>query len=241
MSRKIKKQKCNKYRNSKKERHLTVVNHIEKGPIVVPRGFTQNKLIGFLIDKSVDIVFVTGPAGTGKTLLSTLIGIQEMQQGHYQKYVVTRPAISVEEDHGALPGTLIEKLSPWTRPVIDIFRKYYTQSQMEWMLESETLELAPLGYMRGRNFEDCWIIADECQNATISQMKMLLTRVGKRSKLIITGDPTQHDRGYEKNGLHDFLKRMDGMQSDRIKIIRFSVQDIERHPVVEEILKLYEK
>lgn len=204
---------------------------------ITPRGFNQDDLLGFLEDDTVDIVFAIGPAGTGKTLISTLAGIRALKERAIDRFVVTRPAVSVDEQHGFLPGTLQEKMAPWTRPIFDIFDEYFTPEQLEYMIRDNRIEIAPLAYMRGRTFKNSFIIADEMQNATISQMKMLLTRIGTGSKLVITGDLAQHDRGYENNGLKDFLSMLSF--SDRIKVVSFDKKDIERHPVVAEILKIY--
>ena len=206
---------------------------------IVPRNFHQDDLLGLLEDKNINIVFAIGPAGTGKTLISTLMGIKQLKANKINKLVVTRPAVSVDEQHGFLPGTLQEKMAPWTRPIFDVFEEYYTPDQIEYMLNDNKIEIAPLAYMRGRTFKDSYIIADEMQNATDNQMKMLLTRIGEGSKLVVTGDLNQHERGYESNGLKCFMERLQTAQSDRIKMVRFNNKDIERHPVVTEVLRLY--
>ena len=126
-------------------------------------------------------MFAVGPAGTGKTLISTLAGIRALMQNKIDKFVVTRPAVSVDEQHGFLPGTLQEKMAPWTRPIFDVFEEYYTPDQIEFMINDNKVEIAPLAYMRGRTFKNSYIIADEMQNATDNQMKMLLTRLGENS------------------------------------------------------------
>jgi phosphate starvation-inducible PhoH-like protein len=206
---------------------------------ITPRNFHQDDLLGYLQDEISSIVFAVGPAGTGKTLLSTLVGIQALKSGAIDRFVITRPAVSVDEQHGFLPGTLQEKMAPWTRPIFDVFEKYFSPEHIEYMLRDGKLEIAPLAYMRGRNFENCYIIADEMQNATPEQMKMLLTRISTGSKLVVTGDLAQHDRGFEENGLRDFLNRFGNHQTQSIRIVQFDHQDIERHPVVEEVLGLY--
>jgi len=130
-------------------------------------------------------------------------------------------------------------MDPWTRPIFDIFEEYWSLQTIEFMLEEKTIEIAPLAYMRGRTFKNAIILADEMQNATPSQMKMLLTRIGEGSKIIATGDLAQHDRGYEQNGLHDFTLRLAESRSDMIGIVEFSRKDIERHPAVAEVLRIY--
>ena len=168
-----------------------------------------------------------------------MAGIKSLKNSKINKLVVTRPAVSVDEQHGFLPGTLQEKMAPWTRPIFDVFEEYYTPDQIEYMLNDNKVEIAPLAYMRGRTFKDSYIIADEMQNATDNQMKMLLTRIGTGSKLVVTGDLAQHERGYESNGLKCFIQRLTKTNSDRIKMVQFENTDIERHPVVTEVLKLY--
>ena len=153
--------------------------------------------------------------------------------------MITRPAVSVDEQHGFLPGTLQEKMAPWTRPIMDVFEEYYSPDQIDFMLNDNKIEVAPLAYMRGRTFKNSYIIADEMQNATDNQMKMLLTRIGNNSKLIVTGDLAQHERGYESNGLKCFTERLTKLGSNRIKVVQFENTDIERHPVVTEVLRLY--
>ena len=252
MSRRKRKENCNRFRseqfekfNKKGEVHLRLIQGgalertRQKSVDITPRNFHQDDLLGYLEDRSVDIVFAVGPAGTGKTMISTLAGIKGLKQGYVDKFVVTRPAVSVDEQHGFLPGTLQEKMAPWTRPIFDIFEEYYNPDQVEYMIKDNKIEIAPLAYMRGRTFKNAFIIADEMQNATDSQMKMLLTRIGDGSKLVVTGDLAQHDRGYESNGLKMFIERLLASNSNRIKLVEFTSRDIERHPVVEEVLRLY--
>lgn len=244
MSRKKRKENCNKYRKQRGEPHLTVIQggalerQRNKQVHITPRNFHQDDLLGHLEDHNVDIVFAVGPAGTGKTLISTLAGIRAMKSGDIDKFVVTRPAVSVDEQHGFLPGTLQEKMAPWTRPIFDIFEEYYTPDQIEYMVSDNKVEIAPLAYMRGRTFKNSFIIADEMQNATESQMKMLLTRIGTNSKIVVTGDLAQHDRGYEHNGLKMFIENLVQKSSDRIKLVKFDGKDIERHPVIDEVLEI---
>jgi len=248
MSRRARKQKCNKYRKNKhyKGDHLRLIQGGQplerirnKSVTITPRNFHQDDLLGLLEQKNINIVFAVGPAGTGKTIISTLQGIKELKASGYDKFVVTRPAVSVDEQHGFLPGTLQEKMAPWTRPIFDVFEEYYSPDQIEYMLNDNKVEIAPLAYMRGRTFKNSYIIADEMQNATDSQMKMLLTRIGENSKLVVTGDLAQHDRGFESNGLKMFINRLISKQSDRIKLVTFNNKDIERHPVVTEVLRIY--
>jgi phosphate starvation-inducible PhoH-like protein len=247
MSRKARKQKCNKYRNKKTkgDNYLRVIDggalrrKRNKEVTIIPRNFHQDELLGLIEDKNINIVFAVGPAGTGKTLISTLTGIRLLKNNKINKFVVTRPAVSVDEQHGFLPGTLAEKMAPWTRPIFDIFEEYFSPDQIDYMISDNKIEIAPLAYMRGRTFKDSFIIADEMQNATDNQMKMLLTRIGTGSKVVVTGDLNQHDRGYESNGLKLFIERLIASGSDRVKLVQFVNKDIERHPAVIEVLRLY--
>lgn len=185
------------------------------------------------------MVFAIGPAGTGKTMLACTAAISEYTQGVHKKIIMTRPVVSVEEDIGYLPGTLEEKMDPWIRPIMDIFAEHFTQNQIQFMMKEKIIEICPLAYMRGRTFKDAFIIADEMQNSTINQMKMLLTRIGNGSKMIVTGDLRQHDRKYEDNGLKDIYDRISEQDLERIRCIKFDHSHIERSPIVKDILHLY--
>jgi len=203
------------------------------------RNPKQQRLINLLENHNKHITFAIGPAGTGKTLISTLYAIRSLKNKTTQKIVITRPAVSVDEQHGFLPGTLVEKMSPWTRPMFDIFEEYYSPSEIGQLINENIIEIAPLAYMRGRTFKNSIIIADEMQNATDNQMKMLLTRIGENSKIVVTGDLDQHDRGYDNNGLKLFVDRLHKRNSKMIGVVEFSKTEIERHPVVDEVLNLY--
>jgi len=202
---------------------------------IIPRNLSQEDYLFSIEDYT--ITFGIGPAGTGKTLIATLMAIQALKDGIINRIVITRPAVSVDEQHGFLPGTLVEKMAPWTRPIFDVFEEYYTPKQLESMIEDGVIEIAPLAYMRGRTFSNSFIIFDEAQNCTSSQMKMVLTRIGQESKIVITGDLEQHDRGYDDNGLKEFIEK--SINSSNIKIIKFQNDDVERNKVVEEILSIY--
>ena len=206
---------------------------------VLPKNMRQEDYLALLEDPLKHIVFAIGPAGTGKTLLACLLAIRELKAGRIDKIVITRPAVSVDEQHGFLPGTLIEKMAPWTRPIFDVFEQYWAPKYIENMIEENVIEVAPLAYMRGRTFENSIILADEMQNATPSQMKMLLTRIGNNSRIFVTGDLNQHDRGFEANGLKDFVERLASTRSRMIGVVEFEQRDVERHVAVAEVLKIY--
>ena len=203
-----------------------------------PRNENQKTYIDKLQDDSTSIVFAIGPAGTGKTMLAVQHGIKLFQEGIVDKIIVTRPAVSVDEDLGFLPGTLNEKMAPWTRPIFDVLGEYYQQKDIAKMLEEGVIEISPLAYMRGRTFKNAYIIADEMQNATVNQMKMLLTRLGENSKMVVTGDLAQADR-LNDNGLINFCGLLANRQTKHIDIVEFDHRDIERHNAVKEILAIY--
>jgi|TARA_B100001057_G_scaffold494931_1_gene592658 phosphate starvation-inducible PhoH-like protein len=246
MSRRKRKERQFKTR-FKENRHLKIISGGQVETItrqkkvnIVPRNFKQDDLLGLLSDTTKPIVFATGPAGTGKTLVSTLYAIKQFREGKVDKIIITRPAVSVDEQHGFLPGTLVEKMAPWTRPIMDIFEEFYHPKEIEYLVEENKIEIAPLAYMRGRTFKNAVILADEMQNATQEQMKMLLTRIGDGSKLIVNGDLNQHDRGYDSNGLKNFLEMLKARNSMMIGLIEFDERQIERHPAVSEVLKIYQ-
>lgn len=205
-----------------------------------PKNKSQLDYSNVLKNKNKKIVVATGPAGTGKTLFATEYGVRNFLFGSCEKLIFTRPSVSVDEDLGYLPGTLEEKMAPWVRPIYDILYNFMSVKEVTALLEEKEIEIAPLGYMRGRTFKNAWIIADEMQNCTVSQMKMLLTRLGENSRIIITGDLEQHDRHGEINGLEDFLNKFKGKRSSSISSIEFQMGDIQRETVVKEVLEIYD-
>jgi phosphate starvation-inducible protein PhoH len=176
---------------------------------------------------------------THNTLLAVLRAIKALREQEISKIILTRPAVSVDEKHGFLPGDLNAKMEPWTRPIFDVFEEYYGLQETKRMLDEGTIEIAPLGFMRGRTFKYSYIIADEMQNATPDQTKMLLTRIGDGSSMVITGDLKQHDRGFDKNGLKDFLERLAKNNTCSMAVCTFRREHIERDPLVAEVLKIY--
>jgi len=176
------------------------------------------------------IVIGTGPAGSGKTMLACQIALEHVTKFQRPKIVLTRPIVAADEDIGYLPGDMDQKMEPWTKPMFDIFEQYFSYNQIDRFVKIE-----PLGYMRGRTFNNTLIIADEMQNATPNQMKMLLTRVGEGTKLIVTGDLEQSDLGSE-NGLEDLIYRMQCQDLEYITHVEMEDEDIVRHPAVKEVL-----
>lgn len=205
-----------------------------------PRNKTQELYLKMLESKEHPVIISTGPAGCGKSLWACATGVRMLQQNAVDKLILTRPAVSVDEEHGFLPGTLEEKMDPWIRPLYDVLYKYYTPKQISQLIEKQIIEICPLAYMRGRTFENSWIILDEAQNTLKSQMLMMLTRIGKGSKLIVTGDPAQYDRGFDTNGLTDLLTRIRRSPQSDIGLIEFTDADIERHPIIQKIIRLYQ-
>ena len=214
---------------------------IKQRPIdIVPRTRNQERLVLALQDASQHIVVTAGPAGTGKTFLAMLAAVQAFRAGDVDRIVLTRPAVGVEgEEHGFLPGDLNQKMDPWVRPLTDILREYYRQPDIAAMIAEQTIEIAPLGFMRGRTFKNCFIIADEMQNATPNQCKMLLTRIGDGSKIVITGDIEQADRVKGNNGLADLCERLKEGGVKGIAVCDLDNRDIQRHRIIDSVLILY--
>ena len=216
------------FSNFKKQNQVTIL----------PRNKHQESYMLKLLDPKKDIVFGVGPAGTGKTLLAVQVAVKMFKEGKIDKIIVTRPAVSVDEDLGFLPGTLEQKMAPWTRPIFDVLRDYFNAREIEGMINEGIIEIAPLAFMRGRTFKNSFILADEMQNATENQMKMLLTRLGEGSRMAVTGDLAQADR-INDNGLIRFVQRLQAKNSTRLDIVQFSQGDIERHEAVKEVLQIY--
>ena len=210
----------------------------QKHVTILPRNRNQETYVLKLLDDTKDIVFGIGPAGTGKTLLAVQVAVKQFLEGNIDKIIVTRPAVSVDEDLGFLPGTLEQKMAPWTRPLFDVLREYFQAKEIEGMIEEGIIEIAPLAYMRGRTFKRSFILADEMQNATPNQMKMLLTRLGEESQMAVTGDLAQADRKAD-NGLIDFTNLLAKSNSTHLDIVHFAQGDIERHNAVKEVLQVY--
>ena len=206
---------------------------------IYPKSLSQETYLLKLNDPNKMIVFAIGPAGTGKTMLAVQWAIDQLKYGSADKIIITRPAVSVDEEHGFLPGDLNEKMAPWTKPIFDVIAENFNAREIENFIKEGVIETSPLAYMRGRTFKNAVVVADEMQNATPSQMKMLLTRLGQNSKMVVTGDLQQADRP-SNNGLLEFLGLYNNFQGHRyVDLVKFDVQDVERHEAVKEILAIY--
>jgi len=206
---------------------------------LVPKSINQEKYILSLLDDQQDIVIAYGPAGTGKTYLAMQAAIKSLRSGACERIVLTRPAVGVEDEkHGFLPGTLEEKMAPWTRPLLDVMREYYSPFEITRMLENQVVEIAPLAFMRGRTFKNSWIIGDEMQNATPGQMKLLLPRIGERSKIIVTGDVEQTDKRLKANGLIAQCARLNN-QIGCFSSYLLAAKEIQRLELTAELLGTY--
>ena len=214
---------------------------VKQRPIdIVPRSRNQERLVLALQNADQHIVVTAGPAGTGKTYLAMLAAVKAFRAGEVDRIVLTRPAVGVEDEkHGFLPGDLNQKMDPWVRPLTDILREYYRQPDIQAMIEEQTIEIAPLAFMRGRTLKNAYIIADEMQNSSAGQVKMLLTRIGEGSKIVITGDVEQTDLKKGSNGLVDLCKRLQEGGVKGIAVCNLDERDVQRHPIIGKILHLY--
>jgi phosphate starvation-inducible PhoH-like protein len=204
-----------------------------------PKSINQQNLVKYLDDNAIKIVISLGPAGTGKTLFSCQKAITDLKSEKINKIIITRPAVTVEEEIGFLPGNIIKKMDPWTKPIFDIFLEYYSKTDVDLMLGSGKIEICPLAFMRGRTFKNSFILADEMQNSSPVQMKMLVTRIGENSRLIITGDLNQTDI-LKENGLHDFVSKVERFNNTKmINIVRFDNSDVERSEIVKKVVEIY--
>lgn len=226
------------------EKVVSINDYIERKKHVnlVPKTISQENFISMLTNPKKQIVFAAGPAGTGKTLLAVLAGLKYFKEGEVDKLILTRPAVGVEDEkHGFLPGDLVRKMEPWTRPLFDVILEYYSPKEVARMIDESIIEISPLAFMRGRTFKNAWIVFDEAQNSTVNQMKMILTRLGDGSKMAITGDLDQTDRKFiDNNGLKDLMSRLKYYNAKHIDGVCFTDHDVQRHPAVKEVLSMYQ-
>ena len=215
-----------------------------------PKSYNQEQYCKYLNDSKNKLIFAIGPAGCGKTLLACNNAIKELKTGQINKIVITRPVVPVDEDIGFLPGNINKKMDPWIKPIFDVFLDFFSQSEINLMVQNGIIEISPLAYMRGRTFKKSYIIADEMQNSSPNQMLMLTTRIGSDSKMVITGDLKQSDKGFQ-SGLSDFINKYKIYERNfsdvynttdiniGIKIIEMNNTDIERSPIIIKILDIY--
>jgi phosphate starvation-inducible PhoH-like protein len=204
-----------------------------------PKTYNQIKYVDCLNNKEDSITIAVGPAGTGKTLMACRTAINYFKDKKIDKIIITRPAVSVEEEIGFLPGTIVKKMDPWTRPILDIFEEYYSKIQINNMIVNGQIEISPLGFMRGRTFKNAFIIADEMQNSSPTQMYMLLTRIGINSRMAITGDLEQSDKS-DTNGLKDLINKYKlSPNITNIMLVELNQTDVHRSKLVNEVINMY--
>jgi len=214
---------------------------VRKSVRITPKNIKQEEYLDLLLNRETKLVVASGPAGTGKTFLAMLAGIKALQAGEIKKIILSRPAVGVEEEnHGFLPGSIIEKMAPWVMPLMDVLTQYYSAADIELMLENKIICVEPLMYLRGRNLENAWIVFDEAQNSSKNQMLMVLTRICEGSKIIITGDPDQKDLKFIKdNGLGDLIRKLATVENNMLGFVEFDHSHVERSRLVKLILSLY--
>lgn len=207
------------------------------GKLIYPKTLGQKSYYYAL--KNNDVVFGIGPAGTGKTYLAVVFAVAALKNNEVKKIILTRPAVEAGENLGFLPGDLKEKVDPYLRPLYDALYDMLGVEQTEKLMEKGVIEIAPLAYMRGRTLEDAYVILDEAQNTTDNQMKMFLTRLGFRSKMIVTGDISQID--LPRNTISGLIRALDILEGVKgISFIHLSAMDVVRHPVVQRIIERYD-
>jgi phosphate starvation-inducible PhoH-like protein len=205
---------------------------------ISPRSLAQKEYVEAM--RRTSLAFGIGPAGTGKTFLAVAMAVRRLQDRQVRRIVLTRPAIEAGEHLGFLPGTLEEKVNPYMRPLQDALHDMLEGEKILRLVERGVIEIAPLAYMRGRTLNDAFLIMDEAQNATREQMKMLLTRIGNGTFAVVTGDPSQVDLpGGQPSGLAHAVSLLEGVEG--ISICRFSDADVMRHPLVQSIVRAYER
>lgn len=209
-----------------------------KGFKISPKTKNQKNLIDSV--RKNDLVFATGPAGTGKTYISVAMAVKALKDRDVKKIIITRPAVEAGENLGFLPGDLREKIDPYLRPVYDALGDMIPSEKLKYYKENGTIEIAPLAYMRGRTLNNAFILLDEAQNTTPMQIKMFLTRMGPNSKMIITGDLTQIDLpSKQQSGLVESVKILKGVKG--IGFIELDGKDVIRHKLVRDIIAAYDK
>ena len=204
-----------------------------------PRNLNQEIYLEALEDNRYPIVCAVGPAGCGKTMFASLFAFKQLLNNEIRKLVIARPNIALDDqDIGYLPGNVDEKMLPWVLPILDLFWEYASKKRVEYFMKEGKIEIVPLAHIRGRTFHDALIILDESQNCSTNGMMSALTRIGEGSKMVITGDLEQSDKG-KNNGLSDFIARCHRDTPELIKLIQFGIRDVERSKICQEVLNLY--
>jgi len=198
----------------------------------------QKQYVSELKDPLRSLVVCTGPAGTGKTAFACRVGVEQLKSREVEQLVITKPLVTVGEDVGYLPGNMRAKMSPWIESYLDIFKEHYSMNQLEDMMKKDVIKLAPLAYCRGNTYSNSFVICDESQNTTPKQMKLLLTRIGQESKLVLIGDLDQQD-SIGPSGLADFLEKLGDKTHEEIANVRLTEDDVCRSSLVKYILSLY--
>jgi phosphate starvation-inducible PhoH-like protein len=219
-----------------------------KTDLFIPRTPNQCTYHNMISNEKIQLVIASGPAGTGKTLFPTQYAAQQLMASD-QKIVITRPLICVDEELGYLPGGINQKMDPWTIPIFDVLREFFSQQMLDKFILDKRLEVVPLAFMRGRTFKNTLVIGDELQNTSINQMLMLLTRIGDNSKMIVTGDVNQCD--HTENGLMDLIERIErrydergddfheALRADSIGLVELGVDDVQRSKLITTVLDIY--
>jgi len=216
-----------------------IITYDKAGRPITPLSENQKHFIKAVQEN--DITFVIGPAGTGKTYLAVAQAVGMLRSRQINKIVITRPLVEVNEKLGFLPGDIKNKVMPFLIPIYDVLGELFTKSELENLEKNGVIEIIPIAFMRGRTIKNSIVIADEAQNLTISQMKMLLTRIGLGTKYIIIGDVTQSDiHNGKKNGLLYVVERIKRAGSRGFGIVKMTDVDIRRHPIITEVLKLFD-
>ncbi|MBQ7280886.1 MAG: PhoH family protein [Bacteroidales bacterium] len=215
-----------------------ILVHGRNGLLVKVRTHNQQRLVDAIRDN--DVVFAIGPAGTGKTYTAVAMAVRALKNKEVRRIVLTRPAVEAGENLGFLPGDLRDKLDPYLQPLYDALRDMIPQQKLLSYWEDNTIEIAPLAFMRGRTLDNAFVILDEAQNATPSQLKMFLTRMGRNAKFVVTGDVTQIDLPrHQQSGLVQATQILNGIKG--IDIIQLDHTDVVRHRLVTKIIQAYEK